>query len=256
MSKSSTKLLWMSFSSVRPWNDPALWDDYLQFVESLFKDRLDRLDENDPIRRRASSRSEGLYITNFEKPQSTRILFGKFAKTKIEFTINLCNWEKDQWGRAVSNRINFYIPIPNTLSASPETDRLVNFFLLTIEKLEAFTAEADIVDIIYSKKSHDGMSLCISDELLGIFWLTYLGPKYCEFFKREIVLSLFGAHEGPAGGITIRLADSPFEIGPEERRNAEIILGEKYFAGLEPITDFNKRKIPGQLPTLEQLRAE
>jgi hypothetical protein len=82
-----------------------------------------------------------------------------------------------------------------------------------------------------------------------------LGPKYCEFFKRDVLSNLSGAQEGPGRGITIRLAESPFQVGPSDRRNAEIALGEKYFAGFEPITDFNKRKVHDQLLTIEQLRS-
>jgi hypothetical protein len=147
----------MSFLSVRLWNDPAIWDDYLRLIESLFKDRLDKLDENDPIRRKANAgNSEGQYITTFVRPQNTRTLFGKFAKTNIEFTINYSESENDQWGRPVCNRVTFYIPISDNCITGPEVERLIHLFRLTIEKLDAFTAQSDLEEIIYSKKSHDG----------------------------------------------------------------------------------------------------
>ncbi len=243
------RTLWMSFSSVHPWDDAAVWDEYLQSIETLFLDRLDKLDENDPVRRKANVKNgEGLYITNFEA--GVRTLFGSFLKTKINFTMCYSKLGSE----FIYNNIIFYIPVSEELSAGPALDRLIRFFNLTIEKLSAFTAESDFTEEVYSKKSHDGYSLDITTELIGVFWLTFFGTKYCDFFKRKTLLGLHGAVDGPANGITIRLAESPFQVGPNDRRDAETTLGKKYFAGLEPITDFNKRKAYGQLLTLEQLR--
>jgi hypothetical protein len=255
MSKVPKRLLWMSFSSVQLWTNPAIWDGYLREVEVLLGDRLAKLDEKDPTRRRADvENSEGQYITTFGD-QGSRWLFGEFATTKINLMLILNRDYVDQWGRAVHNYINFYIPVSENLSAGPELDRLIRFFKLTVEKLEAFYAYSDLKEEIMTKKSHEGGAMDMATELPGVFWLTYFGPKHADFFTRERLLSIPGAMGEPKEGITIRLAASPFQVGQNDRRNAEIALGEKYFAGLEPITDFNKRKAPDQLLTFEQLRS-
>lgn len=244
----------MSFSSVQLWNDSTVWDQYLKNIEVILGDRLTRLDEKDPTRRRADvENGEGVYITNFDDLQGSRWLFGEFAKTKINLMLVLNKNYINSLGRSVYNYINFYIPIPENPSVS-ELARLIQFFELTVENLKVFYAYSDFKEEILTKKSCGGGAIDIATELPGIFWLTYLCPKYCEFFNHHTISSLRGAQKGSGGGMTIRLAESPFQVGPNDRRDAETTLGKKYFAGLEPITDFNKRKAYGQLLTLEQLR--
>jgi hypothetical protein len=255
MKKKNKCLLWMSFSSVKLWDDPVIWDKYLRNVELILGDVLTKLDENDPVRRKADvSNSEGEYITTFQSLQGTRYLFGEFAKTQIKFTLYLNKELTDQWCRPVYNNIKFYIPISEKSVPRGVLDQLVQFFQLTIEKLEAFYAYSDLKEEIMTKKSQEGGAMDIATELPGIFWLTYFGPKYCEFFERDRLLALPVAHDGPGNGIVLRLAETPERICDEDRRNAEIFLGEKYFAGVEPITDFNKKKAYNQLLTLDELR--
>lgn len=253
--KSDKKEIQMYFSSLSPWNDSHVWDEYFREVEALLNDRLIKLDENDPVRRKADTKAdqEGEYVTKFGALEGCRTVFGEFAKSKIHFSIN-CNNEKiDPSKRPIINRINYSVPVSGQSMNEDQADVLAKLFAVTIERFGVFLAESDLTEFVVAKKTHDGYSLDIESELLGVLWLTYFSPKYVSFFTKERLLTIPGAKEGPADGVIIRLATSPQEIPSGARRNAEKTLGERFFAGYERITDFNKRKLPGQLPSIGQL---
>jgi hypothetical protein len=246
----------MYFLSVQSWNSSTLWNSYLGALELLFDDKLVKLDESDPVRRRTKTlNEEGKYIADFKGNPNHRTLFGKFSKkTGVQFTLNYSETGFDQWGGALMNKLLFYIPLTEESYHEEIENQLFSLFESTIRDLSVFYAIADFKEFICIKKSHDGRALNIATEFLGMFWLTYFGPEYTKLLVGNCTSELPSTLEGPNDGVIIRLAQSPFQVSPDDRRNAEIALGEKYFAGLEVVTDFNRRKSYDQLLTIEQLR--
>lgn len=227
----SKKKLWMMHMSMQQWNDAAAWDDYLRIVESVLGDRLVKLDHNDPVRRNAdTTHGEGEFITQFKPKEDSRWLYGKFEKTKVEVEIQHYKNSVDSFGRLRDNSITFYIPERMT-SDPDDVRRLIELFRLTNERLGAFYSLADFLDVISTKKSSTGGALDISRELLGIFWLTYFGPHYCDFFGRERLGMLEQASAGPDGGITFQLAETPGQVLDGECLTLEKTIGAESFAG-------------------------
>jgi len=245
----STSKLWISHLSVRRWTDHAAWDDYLRAVQAVLGDRLVKLDVNDPARRKANVASgEGQFVTQFGEREDSRWLWGKFEKTKIEFEINHYKAGTDSFGRLRENEITFYVP--ERMTFGPDARRLVELFRLGNERLEAFYAYADFKDVICGKKPSTP-SLDISRELLGVFWLTFFGPRYCDFFGREQLLRLGQASEGPGNGITLQLAETAAQVLGDDRVGIEQKIAPESFAGT------GKAKASGQHAlTLAQLSPE
>lgn len=243
----SKKELWMMHMSMQKWNDATAWDDYLRAVESVLGDRLVKLDHNDPVRRKADTTgSEGEFITQFKPKEDSRWLWGKFEKTKVQVQIQHYKNSTDSFGRLCDNSITFYIP--ERMTFGPDVRRVVELFRLTNERLGAFYALADFLDAISIKKPSTGGSLDISRELLGVFWLTYFGRHYCDFFGRERLGSLEQASVGPADGVTLQLAEIPEQVSDDARAMLEKKLGAESFAGT------SGQKARGQYAlTLEQL---
>ena len=185
----SKKELWMMHMSMQQWNDAAAWDDYLRAVESILGDRLVKLDANDPIRRKAdTTQGEGEFITQFKPKEDSRWLWGKFEKTKVEVQIQHYKNSTDSFGRLRDNSITFYVS--ERMTFGPDVRRVLELFRFTNERLGAFYALADFQSVISATKPSTGGSLDISRELLGVFWLTYFGRHYCDFFGRERLGSL------------------------------------------------------------------
>jgi len=221
--------LWISHLSVRRWNDPAAWDEYLRAVQVVLDDRLVKLDVNDPARRKANVASgEGQFITRFGEREDSRWLWGKFEKTKVEFGINHYKAGTDSFGRLRENLITFYIPERKT--SGPDCQRLIELFRLGNESLQAFYAYGDFKSAICEKRPSTP-SLDISRELLGVFWLTFFGPQYCAFFGRERLLCLEQASEGPGKGITLQLAETAGRIPDGDRVRIEQEIAPESFAG-------------------------
>ena len=219
----------MSHLSMRRWTDPAAWDKYLQAVESVLDDRLEKLDVNDPARRKADvTKGEGSFIVQFGEREDSRWLWGKFTKTKIEFEIQHYKASTDSFGRFRANSVTFYIP--ERMTFGPDVRRLVELFRLSNEQLETFYAYADFKSVICAKKPSTP-SLDISRELLGVFWLTYFGFHYCSFFGRERLVRLQQVSEWPATGITLQLADTAGQVPDDNRTRLERDIAAESFAG-------------------------
>lgn len=245
--------MWMRHRSVKAWTDAAEWDDYLRTVESALEDRLTKLDANDPARRKSdAARGEGHFVTHFGPKEDSRWLLGRFEKTKIAVEIQLYKNGRDSFGERRDNTITFYIPEKvHVLCGSME--KLVELFHLTNERLGIFYAAADLKGVYCAKKASPPSlgALNIASELPGVFWLTYFGLQYCEFFGRDRLVSLERASEGPAGGMTLRLAETPERVPEGLRRMLERRLSAETFAG---VGDVLLEKPEGRYAlTLEQL---
>ena len=234
----STRELMMSFYSVRRWNEPAIWNEYFAAMESILDDKLATLDVNDPARRKANvAKGEGEFVAHFGELEDGRWMWGKFAKTKIECSIQHYKAGVDSFGRLRNNAVKFHIPERMALGSG--VDNLIRLFASTNAHLSVFYAYGDFADVISAKRPSTP-SLDIARELLGVFWLTYFGPHYCDFFTRPRLLALDQATAGPAGGVTLRLAETPTQVSSESRASAESDLGELTFAG------HGAEKAPGQ----------
>lgn len=238
--------IWITHYSLCSWNSAKTWDDYFRAIETALGDRLLKLDDTDPVRRKADTKNgEGAFVVHFGEHEASRWVRGKFGKTKIEIEIQHYRSGQDSFGRRRENRLSFYIP--ERMAFGPDCRRLIELFRLGNEQLGAFYAYADFKGAICAKKPSTP-SLDISRELLGIFWLTYLGSRYCDFFTRSRLLGMCGATAGPAAGLTLQLAETPFQVALESRAASESELGKLSFAGYGAI------KPPGQYAlTLESL---
>ena len=241
--------LWMSHLSVSHWNNAEAWDNYLRTVESLLGDRLAKLDVNDPPKRKADvAHGEGGYVTQYGPKEDSRWLFGKFEKSGIMLQIRQQKDQTDSFGRLSDNSIDFWIPQDQATRIG--TDRLAELFRLNNERWSAFYAYADLKEVICAKKPSPPSlgSLDVSRELLGVFWLTFFGFQYCEYFGRERVAKLDRASDGPSGGITLRLAETPNGVAKNQRDLMERAIAIHSFAGS------GQHKERGQYAlTLEQL---
>jgi hypothetical protein len=235
------KEIWMRHHSAYQWNDAEKWNKYLRGVEEILGDLLVKLDVSDPIRRRSDKvHGDGEFIVQFKAREDSRWLFGIFEKTGIKVQIrhfkNLVNWE---------NTILF--TVPNSTSDGVDSQKLFDLFKLTSIQLNAFYAYSDFKDIICAKKPSTP-SLDISRELLGVFWLTYFGSPYCNYFGRERLLGLEQAIEIPDIGIILRLAETPNQASEKDRYGLEHKIAPKSFAGI------NESKSRGQYAlSLQQL---
>lgn len=241
--------VWMTINSVQNWTDAALWNDFLKGFESLMGDKIAKLDDKDPVRRKADTRNdEGSFVINFGTKEDSRWICGKFSRSKVEFEIQIYKAGVDSFGRPRENKFKAFIP--HAMSFGPDAGKLVAVFRYAVERLGAFYAYADLKDGICSKKPCTP-SLDISRELLGVFWLTYFGPSYCDFFQRKILLNQSEATDGPLQGITLQLAETPGQVTTERRSAIQASLGKHSFAGS------GIEKLPGQYAlTLENLSSD
>jgi len=222
------KELWISHYSVALWSSAELWEGYLGGIEDLFGDRLERLDERDPVRRRVESAAgQGAFVVEFEENEDRRWVSGRFRESRIGVSITLSRGEKDWAGRYVDNDI--VVTAPERLLRE-ERERLVELFRLGNEKLRPYYGYADSWGTV-AGWCLPGERYQVNKELLGIFWLTYFGPPYCEFFGRERLLGLEGAEAGPGGGVTLRLAAGPEEVRDRRRTEVMVNLGRMSFYG-------------------------
>jgi hypothetical protein len=248
------KEIWMTHLSVKSWNVASKWDEYLRNVESVLADKIAKLDTYDPVRRKAdTARGEGEFITNFGPKEDSRWLSGKLEKTGIEFEIQIYKNGADSGGRSKNNSIRF--SFPQELTFGPSVKGIVELFRLNNGHLDAFYAFADFKEVISSKKPGTP-SLDISRELLGVFWLTYFGAHYCDFFGREKLAALDQASQGSGNGITLRLAETAGQVANGDRQKLEELIGSLSFvgtSGTNPNNPFAPKQAGKHALTMAQL---
>lgn len=117
----------------------------------------------------------------------------------------------------------------------------------------------------------------LQDEIPGIYWGTYVGPFYVDWFGREKFddLPVVTKQELPGGGIFFTTADTPFEWStPETRARQEAIkqqlgadaffdmqdlrakmakVGEPFPEGFDPLSLAPKRRVP-EFPFADELK--
>lgn len=227
-------LIKISSVSVPIWRDSGMWDAYLRDLEALIPDRLAKLDENDPVRRKADLRvGEGAYMTRFPPLETAREILGVFEKSKNRFSVRI-SAELDGWG----NRFSLFLSLDWAAQSTP--DVVTSIFSSSCRHLDAFYAICDLKSVIYAQKSSmPGKTLSYYTELSGVNWLTYFGDAYVDFFgKRKFDGK--GDQFDDMGGVTIRLAENFSDVSDEMRRVREERLGALTF------TSFGSNKAAGE----------
>ncbi len=220
--------IWISHFSVASWTVAEAWDTYFRTAERILGDRLTKLDHRDPVRRTADTQNhEGNFVVEFEKNHVSRSVAGKFERSKVWFSVNFYTGPTDQYGRETYNYITIHLPQNTDLST------IFNLFEFGNSHLKAFYSYSDLQPVITEKgklhqRSTSGFD--IERELVGVFWLTYFGPAYGDFFGRERMLGFKGAIIGSNGDASICLGKAPSFL-TSEREQAEQHLGAKSFAG-------------------------
>lgn len=221
-----TKIVIMHHS-VHDWTNPDMWDRYLRAIETILDDRIVRLDERDPIRRKADTLAgEGSYIGTIPERLSDRQVWGRFDKTKTLLSIDHYRDNRDYFGRWATN--HSYISISRSSVAAQIGATGPALFAAGNELLKPFYSSMDISEIANGGRFMNGFNP--ARELPGVYWLTYFGPAYVDFFGKDRLLQLPEATEDAAGGITLRLSERPSEIRSPRGPEIEEFLGEMSFA--------------------------
>lgn len=223
--------IWITHLSMKSWMSAEAWDAYLSEIEQILGDKIAKLDSNDPIRRKADTKTgEGRFVINFGERDDSRWLSGKFDKTKIEFEIRHFKTGLDSFGRLCNNSIKFYIP--QRMSFGLDALKVCRIFALTNQHLGSFYAYADFKDIICSRKPSTP-SLDVSRELLGVFWLTHFGHFYEAYFGNKFEKTP-GLTVDSNGGVTLQLAETPSQVAATTREEIMERLGSASFANGGP----------------------
>jgi hypothetical protein len=224
--------IWMQHFSARSWNCSNLWDDYLCKMETLLDDRLIRLDDKDPVRRKVpSAEGAGTFFTQFGERDDSRWIAGRLDKSRINFEATLYKTGFDSFGRRRFNSLN--ICIPSGFALESNSSKLAQLFDQTNQSLECFYGFADEKSVVSAKKPSGTLSIDLNRELPGCFWITHFGQEYSAYFGAERLTSLKDAIVGPGAGTTIKLGKHPRDTKARERDELEQALGPNSFASTE-----------------------
>lgn len=227
----------VTFFSLNDLIDKRLWHSFLLDVEQCIGEKLSHFDVNDPVRKKVTSIENAVeYICAFKDQESSRRLFGKFGRSKVEISISLFVGESD-----FPNNVSFYFP-SKLLGSDEGIQAILNIFKLGNEYLKPFYSYGDELGQIASKKKSTGMAVDLEAELIGMFWLTYINQKYVDFFGIDKVeqFSEFGID------LSINGTGAAFKFGKlpalpdsiELRSAAEKTLGAESF--VDPGLGFDK----------------
>jgi hypothetical protein len=229
--------LWLSHCACVSWSEPDRWLRFFERAQETLGAEITRLDENDPVRRRVKRgklAEAAQYVTAFGKLEESRMLFGAIDSLKIEFSI-YHHRDNREW----VNSFDWYFS-RSVLDDSERIETICKLFDVGNSMLSPFYSYADTLDVLNRRKKPGAVD--VYTELLGIFWLTYFGPKYVDFFGKEKLAALEGIDVTFAEGATLRLGATPQTVSIELRDSIEAKLGRKTF--FEPDDKMGKR--PGQ----------
>jgi hypothetical protein len=228
--------IWIDHASIEDWRDARCWTEYFTEAGKILALPLTRLDVADPPRRKAGALNDaGNYACTFGVNEDSRWLFGKFGSSGIDFSIQHYR-RLDRW----PNSLSWYVPSA-FLEQEDGPKRLRELFDLGNRTLKPFYSYSDDIADIKSKKSSSA-SIDLSVELLGVFWMTYFGAAYVDFFGKEKFDALSGVEFAGDGGVTIVLGDRPGLVPKECRERAAISLGRRSFVDVNS----NLGKLTGQ----------
>ena len=226
------KEIQMTFYSLLNQFDRSLWVKLFSELERVFGQKLSHLDVNDPMRRKESDLEvAGDYICAIGEEESSRRVFGKFGKSKIEFSISIFT-EASHFPNSLS------IYFPEEITADQEgLSMLRNAFIESNRCLKPFYSICDSMDTIASKRKATGYAVDLQAELIGAFWMTYFNKAYVNFFEESKFQEVPSSQIEGLEGILLDLGESPFSV-TVARNKVEALLGKESF--VDPLLGYNK----------------
>ncbi len=241
--------LWISLHFEHPVTAAAPWTAALAAMEARLGATVTRLGERDrPPRRGARSLAElGAEVAAFGPQDSYRVCFGELEPGRLAVTFD---HHRDPHP-LILDSIMVVIP-----AAAPQRqhalDRLAPLLVDLAGCLRGSSGYVETLGRVMAKGPAVHPTVRADEELLGIFWLTWLGGAYVDRFGRDRVLALPWAEPQPGGAVLLRLGDSPDTVPEGRREEVEEYLGRDSFVDVNRTT----RKPRGlHVPTYDQLRA-
>ena len=200
----------ITFYSVKDLINPKGWKSLYEELGQQLKGDLSRLDTNDPVRNTVSSvRQAAAFTCDFGEKEGSRRLFGRFGNTRADIAISLF---KDP--TRFPNQVSISYPLAQ-LSDPVDLESVTEICSIVIKHLKPFYGYCDRRTVIAGKRKRSGFSVDLQAELVGVFWLTYFGNEYVEYFGREKFDNLPAETSELETGVLIRLGDSPSSTGVE-----------------------------------------
>ncbi|GGP72654.1 hypothetical protein GCM10009347_41640 [Shewanella algicola] len=222
----------MTFYSLLNLFDRSLWVKLLSELERLFGQKLSHLDVNDPLRKKVSDLETAAdYICSIGKEESSRRLFGKFGKSKIELSISIF-----KEAAPFPNSLSIYFP-EKVIGDKEGLCMLRNAFEESNRCLKSFYSICDSMDTIASKRKATGYAVDLQAELIGVFWLTYFGKAYVDYFEESKFLDIPSRRIEGLDGSMMDLGESPISIAVA-RYQVEALLGKESF--VDPSLGYDK----------------
>jgi len=222
----------MTFCSLLNLFDRTVWGKLISELERIFGHRLSHLDVNDPIRNKVSDlETASAYICSIGEREASRIIFGKFGKSRIEISISLFRNTT-----SLPNSLSIYFPEKVT-SNQEGLFMLRNAFKESNRCLKPFYSFCDSMDIIATKRKSTGYAVDLQAELVGVFWLTYFNKQYVDYFGACKFQKIPSCQIEGLDGIMVDLGESPFSVNVA-REYVENLLGKESF--VEPSLGFDK----------------
>jgi hypothetical protein len=240
--------VWINHLSIENWADPQRWRLFFAEAQQIFEGTLTHLDLTDPVREKVTSLEEAANIVcNFGEKETNRFVFGKFKEKRVSFSVVM----RKEAGSGVNY---FQWRLPSVFSKNQDQIKKIEaLFDLGNKYFLPFYAYADVLSEI-RKKSKPRGSVDVQSELMGAFWLTYFNDAYLNFFGHQKFDDFEGASYLEAGGVVVRLGESPLSVNADTRSRAEIAIGKNSFVDPLDSDRFGKRRGEFVL-TFDQLAA-
>ena len=222
----------MSFYSLSNLFDSNLWVNLFSELERIFDQQLSHLDDDDPIRKKVSDlETAAEFICLIGEQESSRKIFGKFGKSKIEISFSIYK-ETTRF----TNSLNIYFP-ENVAGNQEGLSMLKSAFEECNRCLKPFYSICDSMDTVATKKKATRSAVNLQAELIGIFWLSYFSKAYVDYFGHPKFQTIPGRQIEGLDGRMVELGESPFAVNVA-RDHVEALLGKESF--VDPSLGFDK----------------
>ena len=213
--------------------DKNIWKEYFYKLEHLIGSKLSHLDINDPIRKKVSDLEDAAgFVCNISEAQTSRTLFAKFGKSKVEMTITLYRDAEH-----FANNIAIYFPEKFVSDNENRIQVINNVFTMSVENIKPFYALADTVQAISGKRKASGFAVDLQTELIGVFWLTYFNKAYVDYFDKSKFQEIPSRQIEGLDGSMVELGESPSAVNVA-RDQVEALLGKESF--VDPLLGYDK----------------
>lgn len=222
----------MTFYSLLNLFDRSLWIKLFIELERVFDQKLTHLDVNDPMRKKVTDLEAAAdYICAIGEEESSRKVFGKFGKSKIELSISIF-----KEATLFPNSLSIYFP--EKVSVDQEGLCILrNAFEEGNRSLKPFYSICDSMDTIASKRKATGYAVDLQAELIGTFWLTYFNKAYVDYFGESKFQEVPSRQIEELDGSMVDLGESPLAV-TLPRNQIEELLGKESF--VDPSLGYDK----------------